>query len=243
MNERRPASSNTLLRVKGISAGYGQKKILNDVSFTAAKGETVLFIGHNGAGKSTILKAVMGLLPWVTGGVEFDQLSLGSPDVNRNVRSGINIVLQQGGYFPNFSVVDNLKLGGFSLSSRHDIARRVDTVLDLFPELRKRKASSARLLSGGEQKMLSIGMALMTEPKLLLVDEPSAGLAPRVVTQVLDQLRRINEEWGTTILLVEQNVAAGLSIADTVLVVKLGSIVGRQSAKEFANLERPWELW
>jgi len=233
----------TILKVVGIGAGYGRKRILNNVTFNARRGEIVLFIGHNGAGKSTILRALMGLLPWVEGEIEFAGKALGKPDVSNNVRNGINIVLQQGGYFPNFSVLDNLKLGAFSLTSGRVIADRMGKVFSLFPELVKRKNSAARLLSGGEQKMLSVGIALMTEPQLLLIDEPSAGLAPRLVEEVLQQLSRINRESGTTILLVEQNVSAGLRVADSVLVVKLGSIAGHYEASELAKRDHLWELY
>ena len=220
-------SGSGFLRVSNLRSGYGAKTILENVTFEVARGHIALLVGHNGAGKSTILKGAMGLLPKSTGELLLDGQSLGRPDVRRNVAAGINIVLQHDGFFPNLGVAENLELGAFSLRLPPAALReRVDRIHALFPRLRQRRTSIARQLSGGEQKMLSIGMALMTEPRVLLIDEPSAGLAPKLVDGVMEQLRSLNHQWGTTIVLVEQNVRAGLSIANSVLVVRLGAIAG-----------------
>jgi len=227
------ASHAAALTVRGLRAGYGAKMILEHVDLDVARGEISLLVGHNGAGKSTILKGIMGLLHKAEGEVVLDGKSLGRPDVRRNVAAGINIVLQQHSFFPNLNVAENLDLGAYSLNLAATALReRVDRIYGIFPRLAERRTSVARLLSGGEQKMLSIGIALMTHPRLLLIDEPSAGLAPKLVEGVMDQLRDLNQRWGTTILLVEQNVRAGLGIADSVLVVRLGTIAGHYNAAD-----------
>jgi branched-chain amino acid transport system ATP-binding protein len=232
-----------ILAVKDLSAGYGSKRIIDNVSFEVKRGEIALFVGHNGAGKSTILKGIMGLLPWTTGELRMDGTALGAPNVKRNVRSGINIVLQHQGFFPNMTVTENLGLGVYSLNLNPAAERaRTDRIFEIFPRLFERRASRARLLSGGEQRMLSIGIALMTEPRLLLIDEPSAGLAPNLVDGVMAQLQRLNREWGSTILLVEQNVRAGLQIASSVLVVRLGTIAAHHDADAVRSRDEIWTL-
>ncbi|MDQ8728198.1 ABC transporter ATP-binding protein [Bradyrhizobium sp. LHD-71] len=232
-----------ILDVTNLSAGYGSKRILDNVSFAVKPGEIALFVGHNGAGKSTILKGIMGLLPWTSGTLRMDGVDLGMPDVKRNVRNGINIVLQHQGFFPNMSVTENLGLGVYSLNLGAAAERsRIERVFEIFPRLFERRDSRARLLSGGEQRMLSIGIALMTEPRLLLIDEPSAGLAPNLVDGVMTQLQRLNREWGSTILLVEQNVRAGLQIATSVLVVRLGTIAAHHNADAVRERDEIWSL-
>jgi branched-chain amino acid transport system ATP-binding protein len=233
-----------VVSVAGLCAGYGGKLVLRDVTFAAAAGEIVLLVGRNGAGKSTVLKAVMGLLPATEGEIVLHGRPLGRPDVRRNVDAGMNIVLQHSGFFPNLSVVENLGLGAFSLRlPAREKQRRIERVLAMFPRLGDRYRSAARVLSGGEQRMLSIGISLMTEPRLLLIDEPSAGLAPALVDQVMAQIAALRSDTGATILLVEQNVRAGLSIADTVLVVRLGQIAGRYAAAELREREAVWDLF
>ena len=213
-----------ILEVKNLDGGYANNRILHDINFAVAPGEIVLFVGHNGAGKSTILRVITGLLPWCEGEISVDGEPIGTPNVRLNVETGLSIVLQHQGFFPNFSVSNNLRLGGYLLESASLVDERMARILEFFPQLAERRDSAARLLSGGEQKMLSMGIALMLEPRVLLVDEPSAGLAPSLTTQVLDQLQTLRDNWNTTILLVEQNVNAGIRIADRVLVVRLGTI-------------------
>ena len=238
-NARVPA-----LSVRGLSAGYGRKVILDRVTFDIQHGEIALLVGHNGAGKSTILKGVMGLLPWTEGELLIEGVNIGRPDVGKNVRSGMNMVLQNQGLFPNMTVRENLSLGAFILAlDAAEEKRRIDRIYAMFPRLAERQTSRGRLLSGGEQRMLSIGIALMTEPHLLLIDEPSAGLAPRMVDAVMEQLLSLNRDWGSTIVLVEQNVRAGLSIATTALVVRLGTIAGVYSADELRNRDEIWRLF
>lgn len=213
-----------ILEVRNLAGGYGNNRILHDVNFSVMPGEILLFVGHNGAGKSTILRAVTGMLPWIEGSVLVDGRDIGRPNARTNAQNGLSIVLQHQGFFPNFSVLGNLRLGGYLLNSRKLVDERIERILAFFPRLAERADSSARLLSGGEQKMLSLGIALMLEPRVLLVDEPSAGLAPGLTDQVLAQLKVLREKWNTTVLLVEQNVNAGLKVADRVLVVRLGTI-------------------
>lgn len=243
MDDLRPADTQ-LLSVQGLIAGYGGKAILSGVSFTVPRGTVVLFIGHNGAGKSTVLKALMGLLPGATGEVVLDGERLGAPNIRRNIKAGMNIVLQHQGLFPNLTVLDNLALGAYSASlPRRAVRQRVEEVVTLFPRLRERSHSSARLLSGGEQRMLSIGIALMTHPRILLIDEPSAGLAPAMVDSVMTQIQSLQHGSGATILLVEQNVRAGLGIADTVEVIRLGRSAGHYRAADLRGRDNLWDLF
>jgi branched-chain amino acid transport system ATP-binding protein len=232
------------LNVKGLAAGYGGKTILFGVDFSARRGSVVLFIGHNGAGKSTVLKALMGLLPGASGEIVLDGTPLGRPNVRRNIRAGMNIVLQHQGLFPNLSVIDNLALGAYSTGlPRRLVRQKVEQIVTQFPRLRERAHHRARLLSGGEQRMLSIGIAMMSEPRILLIDEPSAGLSPQMVEMVMSQIRTLQQDAGATILLVEQNVRAGLEIANTVEVIRLGRSAGHYEANDLRSRDNLWELF
>lgn len=238
------SATSHLLRVDGLTAGYGGKVILSDVSFAAPRGSVVLFVGHNGAGKSTVLKALMGLLPGADGEIVLDGARLGRPNLRRNIGAGMNIVLQHQGLFPNLTVLQNLVLGAYSRRlPRRVVRQKVEQVITLFPRLRERGHAAARLLSGGEQRMLSIGIALMTDPRILLIDEPSAGLAPSMVDAVLTQIQALQHGSGATILLVEQNVRAGLGIADTVEVIRLGRSAGHYLAADLRGCDNLWSLF
>lgn len=237
-------SSNTAaLTVSGLSAAYGATRILHEVSFTVQRGEIVLFIGHNGAGKSTIPRSVMGFLPRVWGSAHFEGQEVLGRSPAQNVRAGMGMVLQGQGIFPGLSAHDNLIMGGFSLRSGATLRRNLEKVHDLFPVLHERRHVRAGALSGGEQRMLSLGIALMTTPRLLFVDEPSIGLSPALVRQVLGKIQELNRELGITIVLVEQNVRAALEVSGRVLVMKLGQLVSEHQSTDLIGRDQLWDLY
>ena len=222
-----------MLDVRGISAGYGNFQVLHGIDLTVRDGEIVALFGHNGAGKSTLLKTIYGELPQSAGEV----LVAGEARVRRDgamsARLGVRYVPQEGNVFPNMSIEDNLRLGAYSVDPDPDLlTQRMDEVFELFPILRQRRLLMARSLSGGERQMLAISLALMTAPKLLLLDEPSSGLAPVMVQRVFDAIRRLRDEMGATVLLVEQNVNEALRLAERAYVMQEGRIVFTAEASE-----------
>ena len=213
-----------MLRLEAIHAGYGRTAILQDVSVDVAKGEVVTIIGANGAGKSTTLRAISGVIPITAGRITLDgeEISnLGAPAI---VERGITMVPEARQLFPFMSVRDNLLMGAFHRKARAGAADRLAQVLELFPRLEQRFQQMAGHLSGGEQQMVAIARGLMSAPRLLMFDEPSLGLAPLVVKQVFEIIDRIVEQ-GTTVLIVEQNVFHTLRRADRGYVLENGRIV------------------
>jgi branched-chain amino acid transport system ATP-binding protein len=215
----------TILEVGGLEAGYGKKEVVYDLSFHLTRGEKLIFLGHNGAGKTTTMAGLFGILKPTSGTVRFEGHDITGRTPAENVRDGIAYVPQGHGIFRRLSVRDNLDLGAFPLEDKSRIPENIKTVFDLFPILEQRQSQIAGTMSGGQQQMLAIGMALMHNPRLIILDEPSIGLAPNLVDRVMQAIRRINEEFGVSIVIVEQNVRAGLSIADRVIVMKTGSKV------------------
>jgi branched-chain amino acid transport system ATP-binding protein len=213
-----------MLRLESVCAGYGRTAILHDVAITVAKGEVVTIVGANGAGKSTTLRAISGVIP-VSGGriiFEGEEISrLGAPAI---VQRGITMVPEARQLFPFMSVRDNLLMGAFHKKARAGAAGRLEQVVTMFPRLKERFGQMAGLLSGGEQQMVAIARGLMSNPKLLMFDEPSLGLAPIIVKQVFEIIDRI-VELGTTVLIVEQNVFHTLRSADRGYVLENGRIV------------------
>ena len=215
----------TLLNVDNLVAGYHTNVVLNGVSLQIQPGEFVALIGHNGAGKTTLLNSVFGILRARQGVVQFEGNAIDHSVPAANVARGMALVPQERAVFPNLNVRDNLDLASITLTDR-DIAReRAEAVQRLFPILRNRASQLAGTLSGGEQRMLAVGIALMLAPKLLMLDEPSLGLAPLVVRDLMERIRDVNREQGTAILLVEQNVRTALANASRVYVMKLGRMV------------------
>ena len=212
-----------MLSLAAVSAGYGSFRALFDISLEVNAGEAVGVIGPNGAGKTTMMRVISGLVPLVSGAMTFDGSSLNGLSAHRIVERGIAHVPENRRLFPRLSVEDNLRIGAFIAPARARIAERMAWVYDLFPRLKERREQLAGTLSGGEQQMCAIGRALMSGPKLLLMDEPSAGLAPLVVQQVFDLVRRIRAE-GLTVLIVEQNVQQVLHVVDRAYVLEAGSI-------------------
>jgi branched-chain amino acid transport system ATP-binding protein len=218
--------------------------VLQGVSFHVNEGEVVAMLGHNGAGKSTTLKTILGLLPARAGQVRFAGQPWANGRPSDNVRSGIAMVPQGRGVFPDLSVVENLMLGAYTQSDRGVAMRRMEEILDLFPILAERRAQKVGTMSGGQQQMVAVGTALMQRPQLLMMDEPSIGLAPVLVQRVLETAVRINQRFGTAIVLVEQNIKTALAMASRAYVMKSGRIVLEKSASELlAARDSWWELY
>jgi ABC-type branched-subunit amino acid transport system ATPase component len=215
-------SAGPLLEVRDVYAGYLDFDILQGTNLVVYPGEIVCVIGPNGAGKSTVFRAVYGLLNVRKGRVLFDGEEITNLTPQEVLRTGIAIVPQLRSVFPQMTVQENLEMGMFVEKDKGRIRERIDVVLDLFPRLAERRAQQVHTMSGGEQRMLEIGRALLLEPKLLMMDEPSAGLAPSITRQIFDHVRRLNEEIGLTILMIEQNARQGLETSDRGYVLELG---------------------
>jgi branched-chain amino acid transport system ATP-binding protein len=228
-----------LLEVSGLSARYGPVWALRDVSLEVRAGELVALIGANGAGKSTLLRAIAGLLDPAAGRVTLDGQDVTGRAPEVILRAGAALVPERRRIFGDLTVLDNLELGGYALPRGREFRRGleagVDAAYTLFPVLRQRRGQLAGTLSGGEQQMLAIGRALMSQPRLLLCDEPSLGLAPLVVQEIMRLLARLRET-GTTILLVEQNARLALRFADRAYVLEVGRVaLSGASADLLAN--------
>jgi branched-chain amino acid transport system ATP-binding protein len=233
-----------LLEVQGLESGYGKKTVLQGVSFRVGEGEVVALLGHNGAGKSTTLRTVLGLLRARAGGVRFVGAAWANGDPAENGRRGIALVPQGRGVFPDLTVAENLDLGAHGQRDAGAKAQRLREVFELFPILAERRTQRVGTLSGGQQQMVAVGTALMRQPRLLMMDEPSIGLAPVLVQRVLETARQINQRFGTAILLVEQNIKTALGIADRAYVMKSGRIVlERPAAELLAARDSWWELY
>ncbi|MCF8110129.1 MAG: ABC transporter ATP-binding protein [Desulfobacteraceae bacterium] len=223
-----------MLRIRNLKCYYGRIMAVKGVSLSVNQGEIICLIGANGSGKTTLLSAVCGLLPDWTGEINFMGRSLKNLDPPAVVRSGISLVPEGRLIFPPLSVLDNLKLGAYTRYKKravHEIGQDMETVTTLFPILKERFDQPAGTLSGGEQQMLAVGRALMARPKLLLLDEPSMGLAPMIVEKIMEVLEILRSK-GLTIVLVEQNALAALAIADRGYVFETGTVVLQGGAGE-----------
>lgn len=229
------------LEVRGLSAGYGKAMVLQDIHLRIEPGCIVTVIGPNGAGKSTLLNALMGTLP-SRGEVRFDGTPLRSGAVQERVAAAVALVPERRELFADMTVLDNLRLGGFRCRHTHSPLSQLDWVYDLFPRLRERSQQRAGTLSGGERQMLAVGRALMGRPRLLLLDEPSLGLAPLIVAEMLEVIGRLREQ-GMSTLLVEQNARAALRIADHAHVLENGRVVLEGPASTLADHPRVMESY
>ena len=222
-----------MLKVRDIHVSYGAIRALRGISFTVEKGELVTLLGANGAGKTTTLKTVSGLLRPERGAVEIDGQPTARLEAHRLVAGGVAHVPEGRKVFPRFTVLENLKIGAYA-RSKDAFRAELDFVFEMFPRLQERQRQYAGTLSGGEQQMLAIGRALMADPKLLLLDEPSMGLAPKVVELILEKIRTINKA-GVTVLLVEQNAAMALAISDRGYLLETGTVILAGPAHELAG--------
>lgn len=220
-----------MLEVKNLSVSYGAIEAVKDISFTVNAGEIVSLIGANGAGKTTTLHTITGLVPAKSGSVMYNGVDLLKTHNNKIVTLGMAHIPEGRHVFTRMSVEENLEMGAFSLKDQSDLKKDLDMVYGLFPRLKERRNQKAGTLSGGEQQMLAMGRALMSKPKLLMLDEPSMGLAPILVEQIFDIIKELHAA-GTTILLVEQNAQMALSIADRAYVLGTGRITMSGSAAD-----------
>ncbi|HEX5205239.1 ABC transporter ATP-binding protein [Paractinoplanes rhizophilus] len=220
-----------LLEMTGLTVGYGAAPVLHEVDLSVREGRIVTVLGANGAGKTTLLRAVSGLLHQSAGKITFDGVDLRTVKVERLVRHGIAHVPEGRGVVTELTVDENLRLGGLWRKPRPDLGE----IYELFPPLANRRNHLGHQLSGGERQMLAIGRALAAKPRLLLLDEPSLGLAPKITAQIMGLLRDLRDRTGLAVLLVEQNVRSALSVADEGVVLNLGRVVTRQKADTLAD--------
>jgi len=214
------------LHVTDLVTGYGKDPILRGVTFGLEAGSLLAVLGHNGAGKSSLVRALVGLLPVWKGRIELNGQDVTAASSTRRVGAGIAVSFQDESVFPTLSVATNLSLGGFvRWRDRKRLAQRREQVLELFPRLRERYSQPAYTMSGGERRMLSIGMALMSDPQTIVLDEPSTGLSPGMTEHVFETIATIRSSLNKAVLLVEQNVSQALDYADRVIVLKTGTIV------------------
>ena len=225
-----------MLDLKGINAGYGSFQALFDISLTVNAGEAVSVIGPNGAGKTTLMRVISGMTAPFSGEMEMEGKSLSSFPPHQIVELGIAHVPENRRLFPGMTVEDNLKLGAFAKTARGDSAKNLEFGYELFPRMKERRSQLAGTMSGGEQQMCAIGRAIMSGPKLLLMDEPSAGLAPVVVQQVFSLVRRIREE-GYTVLIVEQNVQQVLQVVDRAYLLEAGQLIDSGKSEDLLESE------
>lgn len=233
----------TLLEVTGLVAGYGRKQVLHGIDLRVEAGEIVTLMGHNGAGKTTAIRSVLGAVRPRGGKVVIDGRDTTRDPVRRIVAAGTALIPSERFVFPDLSVLDNLMLGAANAPAGSDREERLATVQQLFPILQERAGQLAGSFSGGQQRMVSLAMALMARPRLLLLDEPSLGLAPSVVETIFGRLRELADTERLGILLLEQNVKQALQIADRAYVLRSGSMILEESAELMRQRADYWDLF
>ena len=224
----------SLLTIENLEVFYGVINAIKGISFEVNEGEIIALIGANGAGKTTILNTITGLVPAKSGSIKFEDKDLLKTPAHKIVSMGIAHVPEGRRIFQQLTVFENLKLGAYTRKDKKEIADTLELVYERSPRLKERRTQIAGTLSGGEQQMLAMGRALMSHPKIILMDEPSMGLSPLYVTEIFDIIRSVNES-GTTVLLVEQNAKKALSIANRAYVLETGKIVLSGDAHELMN--------
>ena len=213
-----------MLEIKNVVTGYGKVQILNGINLSVSEGQVIALLGGNGTGKSTLLKAISGLLPVWEGSIEFIGEEIQNQKPNVIVKNGLTQVTQGKDMYPAMTVEENLKIGAYTRNDKGEVAEDMKKVFDYFPVLGERRSQLAATLSGGEVQMLVIGRGLMSRPKLMMLDEPSSALAPKVVLEIFNIINRINKKEGITLLLVEQNVRMALLLAEYGYIIRDGVI-------------------
>ena len=232
-----------VLRVEGLYGGYGRKQVVFDVSLHVGAGEVVTLLGHNGSGKTTTIRTVLGLNPTHAGRVMYRGRDVTRAGFRANVKAGMAMIPSERFVFPDLTVLDNLLLGA---ANEPDAARRkerMEQVHNLFPILAERAQQNAGTLSGGQQRMLSLGLLLAASPRLLMLDEPSLGLAPAVVQQIFDRVRELADTEGLAVLLLEQNVGQALRITDRAYVMRSGRVILEETAEQMRARPSYWDLF
>jgi len=225
-----------MLKINGITTRYGTVEILRDVSLNINEGEIVALLGANGAGKTTLLNTIIGLIRPIHGNIYLENKRIDKMKTSEIIKAGISMVMENRGIFPDLNILENLRIGSLYEKDEKNINKTLKEVYDLFPILKERENQLAGTLSGGEQGMLAIGRGMMSKPKIMLLDEPSLGLAPMLVDEVFKAIKRINKE-GTTMLLVEQNAVKALKIASRGYVLQKGQIITEGTVKELKENE------
>lgn len=229
--ERRPVRGDGGLSVRGLRAGYYGNSVLFDVDLDAPWGRVTALFGHNGAGKTTILRSIAGLVAVQAGSVSVDGIDVTGNSVRDMVRLGVAYLPEDHATFPGMSVLENLEMGMITVRRNKGVAERRDKVFEIFPVLAERRRSLANTLSGGQRRMLSVGMALMADARVLLLDEPSLGLSPAINQSLLAQVARFAKEDGGAVVLVEQAVGQALAVVDHVYVVRSGVVIAEMDAQ------------
>jgi branched-chain amino acid transport system ATP-binding protein len=232
-----------VLEVTKLQAGYGRKQVVFDVDLAVAQGEILGVFGHNGSGKSTTIRTILGITPVLGGTIRFNGKDVTKASSRANVKAGMAMIPSERFVFADLTVIDNLLLGAANDPDSDRRAKRLELVRQLFPILTERSGQLAGTMSGGQQRMVSLGMALMASPTLLMLDEPSLGLAPAVVQQIFSTVRRLADEEGLSVLLLEQNVGQALRIVDRVSVMRSGRVILEESAEQMRARDSYWELF
>lgn len=231
-----------LLELKHVSSGYYRKKVLYNISLSVDEGEVVSLIGHNGAGKTTTLKTILGLIKPESGEVRYRNHGIAGRDPIRNVKDGMCLIPQERFTFPDLTVLENLMLGAHNVREKAIVRNTLEESYHLFPILKSRLGQKAGTMSGGQQRMLSMAMAMMAQPRFVMVDEPSMGLAPLIVQEIGTIIRRMAER-GIAVLLVDQNIKQTLKISDRVYVMKNGHIVLEEASQKLLARGQWWDLY
>ena len=240
---RTAAHPETILSIEHLNGGYGRKQVVFDCSMHVGRGEIVGVLGHNGSGKSTTIKTIHGVIPALGGKITYQGQDTTRNGTRVNVRNGMALIPSERFVFQDLSVLDNLLLGGANEPDTSKRATRLELVYDLFPILRERAGQPAGTMSGGQQRMVSLGLALMSSPKLLMLDEPSLGLAPSVVQQIFSTVRHLADTEGLAVLLLEQNVGQALKIVDRVYVMRSGRVLLEETVDQMRARDSYWDLF
>lgn len=232
-----------MLEVEEISASYGKRHVLHGVSLNVGRGEIVAVLGHNGAGKTTLLKTIFGLVPLKGGRICLDGRDATRDSHVAHVRHGMSFVPAEASIFRDLTVLENLQLGAYTLSDSKLRQERLERALELFPVLQERTSQVAGTLSGGQQRMLSFCISLMAGPKLMLLDEPSLGIAPGLVQQIFERIRELSQNEQLSVLVVEQNVRAVLPVADRAYFMRAGNLILEEAADVALARGKWWDLF